>query len=1669
MENLLRNLLGKRKSKLARIMGFTLIEVVVAVAILVVLAAVLIPTLIPYVEDTRKAKDMKLAEEMVEVARFAVSKVDIFDEVYHYAITNNYITYSDSSGSYGQTVEDEEFWAPDGLGHATTITFNPVDVNGTLKYVMSEAIINDMTYGNGSMTVPARVMDATDAYVSQCKMIEMTKDDTEPSSLLYNEFVRNFGESIAMESATYKNSSFTIFVTYEYIDETITPSVYGMFNGTNLEGVTFAATGTGSTGVIETPEGETQGNGTQSGTVQSEIDYSGLVGGGGATYKPTVTQSNATFSKSKFLAFCNDITDKDSITEVQFVTNGNRDDATDVSVEGNGELVMWREGSGLYISAAENGKKVKLDADISHLFDPAQTGLNNLTRIMMFNTDASAVTNVSSLFRGNSQLTTVDISGLAFANATDMSYMFSGCSNLYSLKCSAWNTAKVTNMAYLFENCSKLAKLPIASWNTSKVTNMSGLFKGCNAVKELNVTHFNTAKCENFESMFDGCLRISTLDVSGFVVDKGTSFAAMFKDCVKVPTIDMSRWMALNATDFREMFANCKQVTELNLEGFTTTNVTDMSKMFYDCQNIKTLDISNFDNRNCSGVTSMFDGMIRLEEITVGARFGFRGNGSTICVLPSPSNKYIEDANGTWTSDGGTVYAPAAIPNFMAATYYAINDTTTAVMAPRDTWWRGSTPKATITRIQLVNSYTSTSYSEVFNADEENDGSLKVYVEGTTAYICNTRTQRAKNAIRLSKDATNTFAGFTSLRQINGLKLINPINAESLDGLFDGCVALESISGYEKWNVQNVKSAQYIFRDTKVATLAIGDWQMLNCKNMSNLFANCGATTIDLSAWDVTGVTNFSYMFAGSQKLNTILLKNWETQGDANYTGMFDNCYRLVTIKASNKFVVNNPSTPMFTQCVALVGSMGTSFIDASALYARVDKDDAPGYFSEDNTTGTFVAKLYDSGTPSLAYTDLTKNGKAATPWNYYSDARMLEINAFSMPRGEKKIIEITVPAGMIIMPNKWTTPNTEVASVTFTPLDLDANASGLQQGMGKYSNSQTGTLKYVISDYAQAATIQCLVMFDYTVWNKAAAGAWSGTSDLTLTDPITVTLGGEIVRKISSVTSATSIGSATQGFSIYYNTNTNNAYEGETLKAITSNSILATDQSTLKHYFKSMDIEIFAEGQTSKVKAKIVNQAENSTLASFSPTDYSTDYLYKKHWDNVYTTTTMSFARPQFLLESGAGWVEGETLKYTQKITLTSLTGQSKTFTTTKNFTIKATTLNPKDLTYGTGGKSVPAAAYYTEPYHCDCLGTFTAAYKGYSALPDTTFEYTYDTTAAAGAAPILEVMGARVAVPNGQTVTLNVTLIDKSGTQHGPYQKTIKSTSDTNGVFVNPLVIASENGLSGNNYFLKKITYTVPTISGGTAEHYLYSTGGSGAPSSAGTFVGRANGAGKSTLSVYYNGTKINGTVTTSTSVTSNPIYAGYIDSIKLPKGDVVTAGQDVQMNALIQADTYPYSNSQVLKRPEVYVILPDGVNIKGVVVSTSETGAAISATPIVTKIKAVEKDGVPSFVYKISFEEDVYLSACYVSPTATSNGYGTYRLWVRILMGTEPAMDTTTINVKSSIYFKDTDGHVSVGGARAAYCNTDPYDVDNDGSTSDKYGSTNKADLKISINAQ
>ena len=237
----------------------------------------------------------------------------------------------------------------------------------------------------------------------------------------------------------------------------------------------------------------------------------------------------------------NGTTTKSTLTSINIVDGymptGNETEWWNADVDDTGTIKCYVTGTELTI-AINGAGSIKCNADSMYMFsgNSSATRFSKVTTIYgMELLDTSNVTNMSYMFRGCTELTTLDLSSFNTSSVTNMSNMFYSCSALTTLDLSSFNTSSVTNMSYMFRGCTELTTLDLSSFNTSSVTNMSNMFYSCSALTTLDLSSFNTSSVMNMSYMFYECSGLVTIYVSNlWSTAKVTSSTSMFRGCTKL-------------------------------------------------------------------------------------------------------------------------------------------------------------------------------------------------------------------------------------------------------------------------------------------------------------------------------------------------------------------------------------------------------------------------------------------------------------------------------------------------------------------------------------------------------------------------------------------------------------------------------------------------------------------------------------------------------------------------------------------------------------------------------------------------------------------------------------------------------------------------------------------------------------------------------------------------------------------------------------------------------------------------------------------------------------------------------------------------------------------------------------------------------------------------------
>jgi len=659
-----------------------------------------------------------------------------------------------------------------------------------------------------------------------------------------------------------------------------------------------------------------------------------------------------------------------------------------VDKDGDGELnsdiICYINGTELIIAGNGSGR-IQMNIDSFCAFSDSSdagdyfSGVTEISNIDIL--DTSVVNNMKKMFLNACSLETLDISTWDTAKVEDMSYMFASTvsareMSFTSLDVSKWDTSEVLDMDRMFQLCSSLEELEVSNWDTSKVTSMSGMFQRCKSLKTLDVSNWNTSSVEDLSFMFH-CenMPLGTIDVSNWDVSKVLTFdhfvahaklkligVENWKNSVVVvmnamfhmaqnTVLDVSGFDTSNVITFDQMFEGCNQLTEIiGLENFDTSNSVGFSEMFASCQRITELNLESFDTRKAAnniqissnGKTSktlyrMFADTLRLKKIKIGENFSFNGDGTNtikenVAVFRTPSSIYISGADGYWYGESGEAFLAADIPDKTAGTYYAVFPGAKGVIAPGSTWYKGGTPRGSVTKINITDSYTVTgNETESWDASSLQDNSVMCYVNGTELTIAGNN-----SSVIAHKDSSYMFGSsdsskcFVKLETIEGINNLDTSIVANMNHMFRGCSRLTALD-LSSFNTSNVSGMEYMFH---------------LCKKLK---------TVDMSGFDTRKVKTLRAMFYECGNLETIDISSFDTSSVTNMNGMFRNCDSLNTIYVSQLFNTLSLSTSdkMFEGCTNLTGGNGTVYNsnNITAPYAVIDTDETPGYFTENEMT----------------------------------------------------------------------------------------------------------------------------------------------------------------------------------------------------------------------------------------------------------------------------------------------------------------------------------------------------------------------------------------------------------------------------------------------------------------------------------------------------------------------------------------------------------------------------------------------------------------------------------------------------------------------------------------------------------------------------------------------
>ena len=224
---------------------------------------------------------------------------------------------------------------------------------------------------------------------------------------------------------------------------------------------------------------------------------------------------------------------------------------------------------------------------------------------------------------------------------------------------------------------------------------------------------------------------------------------------------------------------------------------------------------------------------------------------------------------------------------------------TGAVMAANSSWYKSSTPKASITEIELVDSYTPTGEeTESWDASAAGDGSVMAYLNGTKLTLAGNGTGK----IYANPDASWAFSDaaameadepdfYSAVASITGLELLDTSAATSAFGMFAGCGYVAgtplTLNSLTNWSTSRMVSMSYMFALSGVSSLDLSGWDTRATKDMSFMLGMCERLiSIDFSNFDTSAVETMEMMFYYSPIKELTLGAKFAFVGEDHYLGV---------------------------------------------------------------------------------------------------------------------------------------------------------------------------------------------------------------------------------------------------------------------------------------------------------------------------------------------------------------------------------------------------------------------------------------------------------------------------------------------------------------------------------------------------------------------------------------------------------------------------------------------------------------------------------------------------------------------------------------------------------------------------------------------------------------
>lgn len=420
--------------------------------------------------------------------------------------------------------------------------------------------------------------------------------------------------------------------------------------------------------------------------------------------------------------------------------------------------------------------------------------------------------------------------------------------------------------------------------------------------------------------------------------------------------------------------------------------------------------------------------------------------------LPTPTRVgYVFKGWYTSASGGSLITSETTVDLTSDYTLYA--KWSCNMLAEEATWYnRGSTPRNNITEIQFVKDYVPTEYTDSWNIDADNSGSLKAYVIDNKTLIVSVSQE---DKIYANANSSYLFSGhssyeepnryFINLTKITGLELLDTSLATTMYKMFYYCNNLVLVN-LSNFNTNKVTNFGEMFGDcNSIQNIDLSSFNTSNATSFAYMFSGCSSlSSLDLHNFNTSKVTNMSYMFHYAKKITSLDISNFDFSKVTNMEYMFSNTSYLTEIILPTTPVNMSKLTTLgraFYECNNLK-SLDLSFITyTSSLKTTInmffncyslENITFADTFDTSNVTdmGSMFAKCEKLTTLDLSMFDTSK----VTSFSYVSTFDSTLYPTRGMFTGNKNLKTIYVS-------NKFVTTNATDPEIGSVNMFLDCNS----------------------------------------------------------------------------------------------------------------------------------------------------------------------------------------------------------------------------------------------------------------------------------------------------------------------------------------------------------------------------------------------------------------------------------------------------------------------------------------------------------------------------------------------------------------------------------------------------------------------------------------------------